>query len=131
MITKPEAQVAVSERRGMRRFDMHLPALIKLTGDRFQQFITETDNVSARGIFFYIDGAIAPNSGLEVTLTLPSQVALADAVRVRFTGRVVRVESGHASRSGVAALIEEYEFLRSPEIRAFNPDVQMEGPSVG
>jgi hypothetical protein len=122
MATKPQAQAVVSERRAMRRFDMHLPALITLTGDRFQEFITETHNVSARGIFFYIEGMIAPNSRLEVTLTLPSQPT--DSVRVRFTGRVVRVESGLTSRSGVAALIEEYEFLRSPEFSMSSGDLR-------
>ena len=122
MITKPHAQAAVSERRAMRRFEMHLPALIKLTGDRFQQFITETDNISARGIFFYIEGTIILNSRLEVTFNLPSHAALANSVRVRFTGRVVRVESGQTSRTGVAAFIEEYEFLRSPHFEMANLD---------
>jgi hypothetical protein len=52
---------------------------------------------------------------VEITLTLPSHITLAEAVRVRFTARVIRVESSNGtSRVGVAALIEEYEFLRSP-----------------
>jgi hypothetical protein len=51
---------------------------------------------------------------VEVTLTFPPHVTLTDSVRVRFTARVVRVESPlPVSRIGVAALIEEYEFLRS------------------
>jgi hypothetical protein len=122
MITTPEPQVAISERRTMRRFDMRLPALIKLTSDRFQEFVTETHNVSARGVFFYVDRPIAQGSTIEVTLNLPSQVTLSDSVRVRFTGRVVRTELSQTSRIGVAALIEEYEFLRSPEIHACSSD---------
>ncbi len=110
MIANTETQIG--ERRAMRRFDMHLPALIKLTGDRFQEILTETHNVSARGIFLYVDRPIAPNSRLEVTLTLPSQV-VGVSVRVRFSGRVVRVQTGWTSRIGVAATVEEYEFLRS------------------
>jgi hypothetical protein len=46
-------QESSQERRMMRRFDMRLPALIRLEGaDEFQ---TETQNVSARGVFFYLD----------------------------------------------------------------------------
>ncbi|HVO63196.1 MAG TPA: PilZ domain-containing protein [Terriglobales bacterium] len=114
----------VSERRAMRRFAMHLPALIH-SADRFQEFITETLNISARGVFFYIDGQIAPHTRIEVTLTLPSDVTVSDSVRVRFTGRVVRVESGPAPRMGIAAVIEEYEFLRTPGLQAFSSDPQI------
>ena len=51
-------------------------------------------------------------------MTFPPHVTLTDAVRVRFSARVVRVEAPlPASRIGVAAVIEEYEFLRSnPEV---------------
>src|SRR5512133_1491242 len=103
------------ERRVMRRFEIRLPALVKLTGNGFQELLTETQNVSARGIFFYVDRPIAFGSKVEITLTLPSQITLAEAVRVRFTARVVRIEASNGnSRAGVAAVIEEYEFLRSP-----------------
>ena len=111
----------------MRRFAMHLPALIR-RADRFQEFITETINISARGVFFYIDGEIAPQTRIEVTLTLPSEVTVSDSVRVRFAGRVVRVESGQGPRIGIAAAIDEYEFLRTPVI-AVN-DISMRSPGM-
>jgi len=108
------------ERRSMRRFEIRLPALVKLTGNGFQELLTETHNVSARGIFFYIDRPIAPGSRLEITLTLPSQITLAEAVRVRFTARVLRIETTQgSSRTGVAAAIEDYEFLRSVAAQEF------------
>ena len=109
--------VAAEEKRAMRRFDLRLPALIKLPGEGFQQLLTETQNVSARGVFFYIDRPVAQGSKVEVTLTLPSHVTLTEAVRVRFTARVIRVQSPlPVSRVGVAALIEEYEFLQNPQV---------------
>lgn len=100
------------ERRMMRRFDMRLPALVRLEGaDEFQ---TETQNVSARGVFFYLDRAVAKGTPVEVTLTFPPHITLTDAVRVRFAARVIRVESPSPSlRVGTAAMIEDYEFLRS------------------
>ncbi len=98
----------------MRRFDIRLPALVKLSGNGFQELLTETQNVSARGVYFYVDRAVTPGSRVEVTLTLPSHITLTDAVRVRFTARILRVEPYNGtSRVGVAALIEECEFLHS------------------
>ena len=96
----------------MRRFDMRLPAIVRLEGAN--EFHTETQNVSARGVYFYLDRAIASGTRLEVTLTFPPHVTLTDAVRVRFSARVIRVESPLPSqRIGTAAMIEDYEFLRS------------------
>src|SRR5207302_669491 len=110
------------DRRSMRRFDMRLPAAIRLNGNGANEFLTETQNVSARGVFFYLDRAIASGSRIEVTLTFPPHVTLTDPVRVRFAARVIRVETPLPSaRIGVAAMIEEYEFLRSspaPEFTA-------------
>jgi hypothetical protein len=105
-------QANSQERRMMRRFDMRLPALVRLEGT--SEYYTETQNVSARGVFFYLDRAVTAGTKLEVTLTFPPHVTLTDAVRVRFAARVIRVESPLPSaRVGVAAMIEDYEFLRS------------------
>lgn len=96
----------------MRRFDMRLPAIVRLEGAR--EYHTETQNVSARGVFFYLDREVAAGTKLEVTLTFPPHVTLTDSVRVRFTARVIRVEHPLPSlRIGTAAMIEDYEFLRS------------------
>jgi hypothetical protein len=123
----------------MRRFDMRLPAIVRLSGtnvdktkldgtslsrtslgrtseDGTSEFHTETQNVSAHGVFFYLDRAVKTGTEIEVTLTFPPHVTLTDAVRVRFMARVVRIENPRPSfRIGTAAVIEEYEFLRSNE----------------
>jgi hypothetical protein len=101
-----------TERRTMRRFDMRLPAVVRLEDSG--EIETETQNVSARGVFFYLDRAVGAGSKLEVTLTFPPHITLTDAVRVRFTARVIRVENPSPSaRIGTAAVIEDYQFLRS------------------
>src|SRR5947208_15484486 len=100
----------------MRRFDMRLPASVRVPDLGSGEFATETHNVSARGVFFYLDRALAEGTPVEVTMTFPPHITLTDAVRVRFIARVVRVESPLPSdRVGVAAVIEEYEFLRSSQ----------------
>jgi hypothetical protein len=123
----PRMQADFHERRSMRRFDMRLPALVRLVPQKLEEpretgqeagganeFHTETQNVSARGVFFYLDSPVATGTPCEVTLTFPPHITLTDAVRVRFTARVIRVESPLPSaRVGTAAMIEDYEFLRS------------------
>jgi hypothetical protein len=105
-------QANTQERRAMRRFAMRLPAIVHLEGTR--EFHTETQNVSARGVFFYLDNVIPTGTKLEITLTFPPHVTLTDAVRVRFFARAIRVEEPLPStRIGVAAMIDNYEFLHS------------------
>src|SRR5580704_14898 len=103
-----------ADRRAMRRFDMRLPAIVKVEDAGVDELLTETQNVSARGVFLYLDRPLAEGSRIHVTLTLPPHVTLTHPVRVRFTARVVRAEAPlPASRVGIAAVIEDYEFLRS------------------
>ena len=78
------------ERRTMRRFTMKLPASVRVSGIP-SEFPTETENVSARGIFFYLDRWMAEGARVEVTMAFPPQVTLTDPVRVRFLARVLRV----------------------------------------
>src|ERR1700756_926761 len=95
-----------SDRRSMRRFDMRLPATIRIVGEGGSELLTETQNVSARGVFFYLDRLVDAGSRIEVTLTFPPHVTLTDPVRVRFAARVLRVESPVSSaRIGIAAMI--------------------------
>ncbi|MGH9496607.1 MAG: PilZ domain-containing protein [Candidatus Sulfotelmatobacter sp.] len=105
-------QANSQDRRMMRRFDMRLPAIVRL--DDANEFHTETQNVSARGVFFYLDHAVETGTKIDVTLTFPPHVTLTDAVRVRFKARVIRVENSLPSaRVGTAAMIEDYEFVKS------------------
>ena len=102
------------DRRLMRRFSMRLPASVRVSGIP-SEFVTETENVSARGIFFYLDRWMSEGARVEITMNFPSQVTLADALQVRCLARVVRVQPQTSTRTGVAAMIEEYEFVRSEQ----------------
>jgi hypothetical protein len=92
---------------------MKLPASVRVRGIANQVF-AETENISARGVFFYLDRCMTEGEQVEVTMALPPQVTLTDPVRVKFLARVVRAIPGQsAARVGIAAAIEEYEFLRA------------------
>jgi len=104
----------------MRRFDMRLPASVRVAGNGLRDLLTETQNVSARGVFFYLDRPLAEGTRIEVTMTFPPHVTLTEPVRVRFTARVVRIEDSQPdSNIGVAAMIEEYEFLRANAVAEY------------
>jgi len=95
----------------MRRFDMRLPAIVRMNGSG--EFQTETQNVSARGVYFYLDRAMAKGTKLDVTLTFPPHITLTESMRVRFRARVIRVDRpSPLMRIGTAVTFEDYEFLR-------------------
>jgi hypothetical protein len=55
------------EKRGTRRFPLRLP--VSVTAENIAGKEAQTRDVSARGVCFFVDSAIAVGSGLEFTLT--------------------------------------------------------------
>ena len=104
----------IPERRAMRRFDMRLPAAVKPAHETGEEIVTETQNVSARGVFFQLERPLRMGEEIAITLTFPPHVTLTEKVRVRFSAHVVRVEAQGLPGApfGIAAAIEGYEFLR-------------------
>ena len=112
---KPQAEGAIlseaeQEQRNTRRFALQLPVSVKYVEGAKEQ-IAQTRDVSARGVFFYMDSNVKVGSDLEFTLTLPSEITLTDSIRVRCKGKVVRVEDRGTERIGVAAAIDQYDFI--------------------
>src|SRR5580692_7529957 len=98
-----------SDKRGTRRFALRLPVTVRYEPDP-KEHAAQTRDVSARGICFYVDSSIQAGSAIDFTLTLPPEITLTEAIRVRCKGRVVRVEGGGpATKMAVAAVIDEYE----------------------
>ena len=103
---------AEQEKRATRRFALRLPVSVTYAENGTQEKSAQTRDVSARGICFYLDSAIAAGSGIEFTLTLPPEVTLTESIRVRCKGKVVRVNDAAVDgKVAVAAVIDEYEFL--------------------
>lgn len=99
---------AQEEKRSTRRFALKLPVAVKVKGPK-GEVASETKNVSARGVFFYLDSDVAEGSNLEFTLTLPPEITLTEAIRVRCTGHVVRVDQSGGNKVGIAAAIDQYD----------------------
>jgi hypothetical protein len=98
------------ERRARQRFDFNLPVSLRLanacTGSGF------TQNLSARGVLLCSELALVEGDAVELTLTMPSEVTLAEAMRVHCLGRILRVSSAGAEvKFSAAVQIEKYEYL--------------------
>lgn len=108
------AETTQDNKRATRRFALRLPVSVSYSDDGEEQS-AQTRDVSARGICFYVDSAIAAGSTIEFTLTLPPEITLTESIRVRCKGKVVRVDEGQTDgKVAVAAVIDEYEFLSEP-----------------
>lgn len=111
----------MEDRRAARRFPMKLPLEVSIpsTGGPVSAS-ARTRNLSYCGLYFTLERAMPPGSRIEFVLTLPKEITLASDVRVQCAGRVVRVEGPNGRRPeaggpvGVAAVIEEYDFLPPP-----------------
>lgn len=103
------------ERRPTQRFALHLPISIRLAGAARESF-GYTQDLSARGVLFYTDLLLAKSDAVDLTFTMPAEITLAETMRVRCRGKVVRLlPAAGGTAHGVAVRIEGYEFLPEPE----------------
>lgn len=101
------------ERRSGQRFQLHLPLTIHVDGRTLPGF---TQDVSARGLFLYAEAELAEGAGVELTFTMPAEITLAESIRVRCRGRVLRASpTPSGPRNGMAVHLETYEYLPSLE----------------
>jgi hypothetical protein len=103
---------AQQEKRAARRFALRIPVTVNRPESPAENEVAQIRDVSARGICFYLDSAVAQGSPIGFTMTLPPEITLTESIRVQCKGRVVRVDGNSGNgRMAVAAIIEEYEFL--------------------
>ncbi len=106
------------ERRGAQRFEVHLPVSVHFEGRTVPGF---TQDLSGRGIFFYAEAALPQGAVVELTFTMPSEITLAENMRVRCRGRVLRASASAAShsqtgqRTGIAVQFDSYHYLPADE----------------
>jgi hypothetical protein len=97
-----------TEKRSTRRFSLELP--VTVVESELSVATAQTRDVSSRGVYIYLDSEIAQGVPLEFVMTLPTEITLSDPIRVRCSGRVLRVEK-NGDRQGVAVSIERYDFM--------------------
>jgi hypothetical protein len=98
----------MTEQRKNQRFDLRLPCEIvrgakpRLTG--------ETRNMSSAGVLLTSPGHVSVGEPIEYLVTFPKTPGSHVDVRLRCVGKVLREHD----KSGFAASLERYEFLREP-----------------
>jgi hypothetical protein len=103
------------ERRHRQRFALDLPVSIRRNGSAGEAG-GFTQNLSAGGVLFYTDFPLSPGDTIELTLVMPSEITLAEAMRVRCRAAVLRVvPPAGGTACGIAALLQGYEYLPEPE----------------
>jgi PilZ domain len=102
------------ERRVGQRFDFHVPVSVKLAGSQHEA-CGFTQDLSARGTFFYTDFPLGLGEAVELTLLMPSEITLGESMRVRCQGTVLRViQPSVGTKLGVAVYFAGYEYLTEP-----------------
>ncbi len=97
------------DRRRMPRFEMQLP--LELNSGESRTVMAVTRDVSAGGVYFYLEPDILSGSTVEFIVTFPPEITLVKSLKVRCTGKVIRVDSPTPQGVGIAAEIQRYEFL--------------------
>jgi PilZ domain len=98
------------EKRAAPRLLWQLPASASFRGaDRAQ---VEVQDISSRGLFFFTQAKVEPNSKLEIVLMMPPELQPAGSQWVCCQATVVRVEEDKPNQKiGVAAVIDRCEAL--------------------
>jgi len=102
------------ERRAGQRFDIQIPVSLKLAGTA-QEACGFTQDLSARGTFFYTDFPLVQGEEVELILVMPSEITLTESMRVRCRGAVLRaVQPSAGARIGVAVHFASYDYMSQP-----------------
>ena len=99
------------ERRAGQRFDFQVPVSVQLgSGGRAGHGFTQ--NLSAKGLSICTDMPLSEADILEVTLVMPAEITMAESMRLRCRGQVLRVTtSGVATKYVAAVHLQRYEYL--------------------
>jgi len=104
----------VTDIRTSRRFPVQLPLKV-LGGPNVP--VGTTANISAAGVYLWIDGGLEIGSSIDFEVTIPRDTIGGEADgHLHCHGRVLRCDADQDhGRTGVACVIERYEFLRTAE----------------
>ena len=98
------------ERRGAKRYRFSFPLKVTWSGTR--ESLTQTVEVSSRGVYFFLSESLPAGTSLEFVLALYPDPAESKPLRLKCQGRVQRIVPVAENQFGIAASIDHYEFER-------------------
>jgi hypothetical protein len=107
----------VDDVRTSKRFPVHLP--VRVDGEKQagpEKASGSTDNISAAGCYLVVDHEYEVGSTMSFEITIPADLIGAPKdMHVKCTGRVMRNETVAPDKTGVACVLDSYEFIREKE----------------
>lgn len=95
-----------------RRFPVHIPVRVGDT-PASAEHVGTTENISTSGAYFWLDTPPEIGSIIECEMTIPSKtIGARSDVTLRCLARVVRTDAPEGAQTGVACVIDSYEFVR-------------------
>jgi PilZ domain len=108
--------MSLEDRRRSERFNFGVPLTVQWTnGSELRQAHAVTQDVSSGGLYFFLPEAIPDGTPVEIEMTLPTHITLGTPVKVRCQGHIQRCVQKPGESTGMATMIEKYEFLSSNE----------------
>jgi len=95
------------EKRKQKRFKVKVPVKV----DGRAALSAETRDISASGIFLYLNQECTPGSEVQLVLTLPKEVGFAQPQMMLCHSRVTRVEPAGEGKYGIAVAIDKFEVM--------------------
>ena len=107
------------ERRNSRRFSITLPVLFRWADSEEHYGVGHSGNIGRGGIFVFATKCPPVGSEVDVELMLPAFDLVPHPVRLRCTGRVIRVEACyHLNGFAVAGDFEDEALVRTTAVVA-------------
>ena len=108
----------MTDARTGRRFPVTLPVRV---GDSpvSAEHVGTTANISSSGAYFWLDSPVEVGSIIECEMTVPGKtIGSKKDVTIRCLARVVRTDvHKQGEQTGVACVIDAYEFVRSKALQ--------------
>jgi hypothetical protein len=106
----------LDDRRRSERFNFGVPLTVQWTnGSEQRKAQAVTQDVSSGGLYFFLPEAIPDGTPVEIEMTLPTNITLGTPVKVRCQGRIQRCVLKQGESTGLATMIEKYEFVSGIE----------------
>jgi hypothetical protein len=115
-------QDKVEERRKASRYNLALPVEIRVAPNLAVEgsISVKTRDISTHGFYFNIVQEFTVGTKFEFSIALPIEITGPTQAYISGTARAVRVEEpgeSHPGRSGVGALIENYQVSRGESVK--------------